>query len=56
MSENDYDEIIEKYIEMNVTHPFREGNGRATRIWLDQALKKSLGVCMDWSLINRNAT
>lgn len=54
MPENDYDEIIDKYIEMNVAHPFREGNGRATRIWLDQVLKNNLSMCIDWSLINKN--
>lgn len=54
MPESTFDEIIDKYIEMNVAHPFREGNGRATRIWLDQILKKNLGICVDWSNINKN--
>ncbi|MFR1138096.1 MAG: Fic/DOC family protein, partial [Anaerococcus vaginalis] len=48
MPENEFDEIIEKYVEMNVAHPFREGNGRATRIWLDLILKKNLKKCVDW--------
>lgn len=50
---NTYDEIIKKYVEMNVAHPFREGNGRATRIWLDQILKQKLGKCVDWSKIGK---
>ena len=49
LPDNNYDEIIKKYVEMNVAHPFREGNGRATRIWLDQILKNRLGKCVDWS-------
>ncbi len=49
------DEIADKYVEMNVTHPFREGNGRTTRIWLDLILKKRLGKCVDWSLIDKYA-
>ena len=53
MSENTFEEIIDKYVEMNVTHPFREGNGRATRIWLDLILKRSLKKCVDWSQINK---
>ncbi|MBQ9018078.1 Fic family protein [Candidatus Saccharibacteria bacterium] len=48
-----YDEIIKKYVEMNVAHPFREGNGRATRIWLDQILKRKLGKCVDWSKVEK---
>lgn len=48
MSENNFDQIIEKYVEMNVAHPFIEGNGRATRIWLDLILKKNLDKCIDW--------
>ena len=48
MPENNFDEIIDKYVEMNIAHPFREGNGRATRIWLDLILKKNLKVCIDW--------
>ena len=54
MPENTFEEIIEKYAEMNIMHPFYEGNGRATRIWLDQMLIKRLGMCMDWQKINRN--
>lgn len=50
MPQSTFDEIIEKYVEMNVAHPFREGNGRATRIWLDAILKKELGVVVDWIL------
>lgn len=50
-----FDEILKKYVEMNVAHPFREGNGRATRIWLDLMLKKSLGRCVDWSKIDKRA-
>lgn len=53
MPQNTYDEIIEKYVEMNVTHPFREGNGRSTRIWLDMILKKELNKVIDWSKINK---
>ena len=51
MPENTFDEIVDKYVEMNIAHPFREGNGRSTRIWLDLILKKRLGQCIDWSLI-----
>ena len=54
MSENNFEEIVEKYVEMNIMHPFYEGNGRATRIWLDQMLIKKLGMCVDWQKINRN--
>lgn len=54
MPENTFDEIIEKYVEMNVAHPFLEGNGRSTRIWLDLILKKNLGLCVDWSLIDKH--
>ena len=54
MSENTFEEIIEKYVEMNIMHPFYEGNGRATRIWLDQMLIRSLGMCVNWQNINRN--
>lgn len=54
MSENSFDEIISKYVEMNIAHPFREGNGRTTRIWLDLILKKNLKLCVDWSKINKN--
>ncbi len=53
MPEDSFDEIIEKYVEMNVAHPFREGNGRATRIWLDLMLKKNLNKCIDWTIVDR---
>ena len=53
MSENSFEEIVDKYVEMNVAHPFREGNGRTTRIWLDLILKKQLKLCIDWSKINK---
>jgi cell filamentation protein len=53
MSETTLDEIIDKYIEMNIAHPFMEGNGRSTRIWLDLILKKQLGKCVDWSKISK---
>ena len=53
MPENNFDEIIDKYAEMNVAHPFREGNGRATRIWLDMMLKKNLRLCIDWSQVDK---
>ncbi len=53
MPQTTFDEIIEKYVEMNIAHPFREGNGRSTRIWLDQILKKELAVVVDWSLIDK---
>lgn len=54
MSETTFDEIIDKYVEMNVAHPFMEGNGRSTRIWLDLILKRSLKRCVDWSQIDKN--
>lgn len=54
MPENSFDEIIDKYVEMNVAHPFMEGNGRSTRIWLDLILKKNLKLCVDWSKIAKN--
>ena len=54
MPETTFDEIMDKYIEMNVAHPFMEGNGRSTRIWLDLMLKRSLRRCVDWSQINKN--
>ena len=54
MPENNFEEIVEKYVEMNIMHPFYEGNGRLTRIWLDQMLIKRLGMCVDWQKINRN--
>ncbi len=53
MPQSDFDTIIEKYVEMNIAHPFREGNGRATRIWLDLILKKELGKVVDWSKIDK---
>lgn len=53
MPQSTYEEIIEKYVEMNIAHPFREGNGRSTRIWLDLMLKKELGVVVDWSLVDK---
>ena len=55
MPQSTFDEIIEKYVEMNVAHPFREGNGRATRIWLDLILKKNLQLCIDWSEIDKRS-
>lgn len=53
MPQATFDEIIEKYVEMNVAHPFREGNGRSTRIWLDHILKSELGVVVDWSRVDK---
>ena len=53
MPQSTFDEIIEKYVEMNVAHPFREGNGRAMRIWLDAMLKAEIGRVVDWSLVDR---
>ena len=53
MPQSDFDAIIEKYVEMNIAHPFREGNGRATRIWLDLILKKELGKVVDWRLVDK---
>lgn len=53
MPQSTFDEIIEKYVEMNIAHPFREGNGRSTRIWLDLMLKKELNMVVDWSKINK---
>ena len=53
MPQSSFDEIIEKYVEMNVAHPFREGNGRSTRIWLDAILKKELGQVIDWSCVDK---
>lgn len=53
MPQSTFDEIIEKYVEMNVAHPFREGNGRNTRIWLDLILKKELQLVIDWSKVNK---
>ena len=53
MPQSDFDEIIEKYVEMNIAHPFREGNGRSTRIWLDLILKKEIGQVIDWSKVDK---
>lgn len=53
MPQSNFNQIIEKYVEMNVAHPFREGNGRATRIWLDLILKKELQQVIDWNLVNK---
>lgn len=53
MPQSNFDEIIEKYVEMNIAHPFREGNGRSTRIWLDMILKKEIGKVVDWSKIDK---
>lgn len=54
MPQSDYDGIIEKYVEMNIAHPFREGNGRSTRIWLNLILKRELGQVIDWSLVDKD--
>lgn len=54
MPQNTFDEIVEKYVEMNIAHPFREGNGRSTRIWLDLILKKELNRVVDWSLVDKD--
>lgn len=54
MPETTFDEIVAKYVEMNIAHPFMEGNGRATRIWLDLILKKRLGCVIDWQMIDKN--
>lgn len=53
MPQSTFDEIVEKYVEMNIAHPFREGNGRSTRIWFDQILKKELGMVVDWSKVEK---
>ena len=53
MPQSSFDEIVEKYVEMNVAHPFREGNGRATRIWLDHILRCEIGKVVDWSLVDK---
>ena len=53
MPQSDFDQIVEKYVEMNIAHPFREGNGRATRIWLDCMLKKEIGMVVDWSKVDK---
>jgi cell filamentation protein len=54
MPQSNFDEIVEKYVEMNVAHPFREGNGRSTRIWLDAILKKELKKVIDWSKVDKD--
>jgi cell filamentation protein len=54
MPESTFEEIVDKYVEMNIAHPFMEGNGRSTRIWLDLIFKKRLKLCVDWSKINKN--
>lgn len=54
MSQSTFEEIIEKYVEMNIVHPFREGNGRSTRIWLDLILKKELNMVIDWSAVDKD--
>lgn len=53
MPQSNFDEIIEKYVEMNIAHPFREGNGRSTRIWLDHSLKNEIGKVVDWSKVDK---
>ena len=53
MPQSTFDQIVEKYVEMNVAHPFREGNGRSTRIWLDLIFKKELRMVVDWSLVDK---
>ena len=55
MAQGSFDEIIEKYVEMNIAHPFREGNGRATRIWLDVILKANIQKVIDWNLVDKEA-
>ena len=54
MPQGNFDQIVEKYVEMNIAHPFREGNGRATRIWLDCMLKKEIGMVVDWSKVEKD--
>ena len=54
MPQSAFDEIVEKYVEMNAAHPFREGNGRSTRIWLDAIFKKELKMVIDWSKVDKN--
>lgn len=54
MPQNNFDEIVEKYVEMNIAHPFREGNGRATRIWLDLIFKKKIKQVIDWNLVDKD--
>ena len=53
MPQGCYDEIVEKYVEMNIAHPFREGNGRSMRLWLDQMLKAGIGQVVDWSRVDK---
>lgn len=53
MPQSSYDENIEKYVEMNIAHPFREGNGRSTRIWLDMILKNNISMVIDWSKVDK---
>ena len=53
MPQGNFDQIVENYVEMNIAHPFREGNGRATRIWLDCMLKKEIGMVVDWSKVDK---
>ena len=53
MPQSNFDEIVEKYVEMNIAHPFREGNGRSTRIWLDHILKNEIGKVLDWSKVDK---
>lgn len=54
MPQSNFDQIIEKYVEINIAHPFREGNGRSTRIWLDLILKKEIGQVVDWSKVDKD--
>ena len=53
MLQSSFDEIVEKYVEMNIAHPFREGNGRSTRIWLDHILKNEIGEVIDWGKVDK---
>ncbi len=53
MPQNNFEQIVEKYVEMNIAHPFREGNGRSTRIWLDYILKNEIGMVIDWSKVDK---
>ena len=55
LEQSNYDRMIEKYVEMNIAHPFREGNGRATRIWLNQLMKKELGKIVDWNEVDKDS-
>ena len=54
ISQSNFDEIVEKYVEMNIAHPFREGNGRSARIWLDHILKNEIGRVVDWSKVDKD--